>query len=312
MTENWEHKLIEKLALEAIKEQRRSRQWGILFKLLALTFLFLLFFAWMGWLTNAEHLSSGEHTARIDIAGVIESEGRTNATKIIAALQAAFKDKSTKGVILRINSPGGSPVQAGQIYDEIKRLKKKYPDTPIYAVVEDIGASGGYYIAAAADRIYVDKASLIGSIGVLMDGFGFTGSMDKLGIERRLLTAGENKGFLDPFSPIDAKQREYAQKMLAEIHQQFINAVREGRGKRLTETAELFSGLVWNGQKSVELGLADDFGSVESVAREVIEAEYILDYTPQDNFFERASRHLSTALGKGLTAAVVDSSIKLR
>jgi protease-4 len=216
-------------------------------------------------------------------------------------LQDAFEDKNTQGVILRINSPGGSPVQAGYINDEIHRLRALHPDIPLYVVIEDICASGGYYVAAAADKIYVNKASLVGSIGVLMDGFGFTGAMDKLGVERRLLTAGENKGFLDPFSPMNAKQKEYAQTMLAEIHQQFIDVVRNGRGERLKETPEMFSGLIWTGEKSIALGLADDIGSVDSVARDVIKAGEIVDYTAEEKLTDRLARRFGVGAASALT-----------
>jgi protease-4 len=215
-------------------------------------------------------------------------------------LQAAFKDKNTKGIVIRINSPGGSPVQAGYIYDEIKRLRGLHPEIPLYAVVEDICASGGYYIAAAADKIYVDKASIIGSIGVLMDGFGFTGTMEKLGVERRLLAAGDNKGFLDPFSPIQEKQKAHAETMLDDIHQQFITLVRQGRGKRLKETPDMFSGLLWVGQKSIELGLADALGGLDYVARDIIKAEDIVDYTQQENIAERFARRFGAATAETL------------
>jgi protease-4 len=231
---------------------------------------------------------------------------------VISGLQAAFEDKNTKGVVLRINSPGGSPVQAGQINDEIRRLKTKYPNTPIYAVVEEMCASGGYYVAAAADRIYVDKASLVGSIGVLMDGFGFTGTMEKLGVERRLITAGENKGFLDPFSPMSEKQKEYAQQMLNEIHQQFIAVVKAGRGQRLKESPELFSGLVWNGTKSIELGLADALGSVDSVARDVIKAEDVVDFTREENISERLAKRFGAAMGRGFASMMLESQVRMR
>jgi protease IV len=214
-------------------------------------------------------------------------------------LQDAFEDKETQGVVLRINSPGGSPVQAGQINDEIRRLRAKYPGIPLYVVVDDICASGGYYVAAAADKIFVDKASLIGSIGVLMDGFGFTGTMAKLGVERRLITAGSNKGFLDPFSPLSPAQQQYAKQMLEEIHQQFIDVVKRGRGKRLKETPDTFSGLVWNGQKGVEMGLADGYGSLESVARDVIKAEKIVDYTTRESIADR----LAKRFGAGVASA---------
>jgi protease-4 len=310
--ENWERNVLEKLALAAVKEQRRARQWGVLFKLLTLTFLFLVFFAAMGWLKGKEGIVGGKHTALVEVHGVIALDSRASAENVMAGLQAAFEDKGTQGVILRINSPGGSPVQAGLINDEIVRLRAKYPNTPIYAVVEEMGASGAYYIAAAADKIYVDKASLIGSIGVLMDGFGFTGAMDKVGVERRLLTAGENKGFLDPFSPMSAKQKEYAQQILNEIHQQFIGVVKKGRGKRLKETPELFSGLVWNGQKSVELGLADGLGSVDYVAREIIKAPDLVDYTQEENLGERLARRFGAALGKGVASVLAEPQVRMR
>jgi protease-4 len=310
--DSWERDVIEKLALAAVKEQRRARQWGVLFKLLTLTFLFLVFFAAMGWFKVKDGLVSGRHTAMVDIHGVIALDGRASAENVIAGLKAAFEDKGTQGVVLRINSPGGSPVQAGQINDEILRLKAKYPKIPLYAVVEEICASGAYYIASATDSIYVDKASLVGSIGVLMDGFGFTGAMDKVGVERRLLTAGENKGFLDPFSPLTAKQKEYAQQILNEIHQQFIGVVKKGRGTRLKETPELFSGLVWNGQKSIELGLADSLGSVDYVARDVIKATDIVDFTQEENLGERLARRFGTTLGKGFASLVSDPQVRLR
>ena len=226
---------------------------------------------------------------------------QASADSVIGSLQGAFEDKKTKGVILRINSPGGSPVQAGQIYDEIKRLRALHPKIPLYAVVDDICASGGYYVAAGADKIFVDKASIVGSIGVLMDGFGFTDTMEKLGVERRLLTAGENKGFLDPFSPVDPKQEAFAKQMLEEIHGQFIGVVREGRGKRLKETPEMFSGLVWSGEKSIQLGLADGLGTVESVARDVIKAEDIVDYTQQESLAERLAGRLGATMAKAWT-----------
>ncbi|HYH42436.1 MAG TPA: S49 family peptidase, partial [Burkholderiales bacterium] len=264
--EAWERKTLEKVALAAITEQRRSRHWSVFFRLLLFVYLFAILFLWLGWIGNKDAVSSGKHTALVELQGVIGPDSSASADNVIAGLQGAFKDKGTQGVILRINSPGGSPVQAGHINDEIKRLRAKYPNIPVYAVVEDICASGGYYVAVAADQIYVDKGSIIGSIGVLMDGFGFTGLMDKLGIERRLLAAGENKGFLDPFSPIREDQQKYAATMLDEIHQQFITVVRQGRGKRLKETPELFSGLLWVGTRSVELGLADALGSVDYVA----------------------------------------------
>jgi protease-4 len=283
---NWEREVLEKLALSAIQEQRRSRHWSILFKTLGFVYLFIVLFLAADWLGSGGVSIPKAHTALIDLQGEISAD-KTSADSIIASLQGAFEDTKTKGVILRINSPGGSPVQAGQIYDEIKRLRALHPKIPLYAVVDDICASGGYYVAAGADKIFVDKASIVGSIGVLMDGFGFTGTMQKLGVERRLLTAGKNKGFLDPFSPADPKQEAYARQMLEEIHGQFISVVRQGRGKRLKETPDMFSGLMWSGEQSIELGLADGLGNLESVARDVIKAEDIVDYSQQESLVER-------------------------
>ncbi len=311
---NWEKSVIEKLALSAINEQRKSRNWGILFKTLTFLYLFLILFAVMGLFNRAEKMGGGgKHTAVVGLNGVIAPNTAASADRVISGLQDAFKDKNTVGVILRINSPGGSPVQAGYINDEIKRLRAKHPNTPLYAVVQDICASGGYYVAVAADKIYVDKASLIGSVGVLMDGFGFTGTMEKLGVERRLLAAGENKGFLDMFSPLNETQRDYAKKMLGEIHEQFIGVVRTGRGTRLKETPDMFSGLVWTGEKSIQLGLADGMGSMDYVAREVIKAEDIVDFTPQDNIAEKLARRFGAAGAQSLMEGLgISESMKLR
>ena len=299
----WERAMLEKLAFATLNEQRAKRRWGIFFK-----FVFLALLIGGGWAAfeyaNPEMETFGPHTALIDIDGVIESDGAGAADAVIPALNKAYADDSAVGIILHINSPGGSPVQAGMINDEIVRLHKLYPQKPLYVVVDEICASGGYYIAAAADRIYVDKASIIGSIGVLMDGFGFTGLMDKLGIERRLMTAGENKGFLDPFSPQTAKQKAYAQAMLDEIHQQFIDVVRKGRGKRLKETPEMFSGLFWSGAKAVEMGLADGYGTVDSVARDEFKAEDIVDYTVHEGLQERVLKKFGAAVGTGAAKSV--------
>ncbi len=284
-TPNWERDVLEKLALSAVVEQRRARRWGIFFKVLGFLYLTFLIVLMTG-LVKGDVNKMGKHTALVDLQGVIASD-KANADMMITGLKDAFENKNTQGVIMRINSPGGSPVQAGQINDEIRRLRALHPKIPFYVVIDDICASGGYYIAVAAEKIYVDKASLVGSIGVLMDGFGFTQTMDKLGVERRLITSGNNKGFLDPFSPTDPQQVEYAKQMLEEIHAQFIQVVRQGRGKRLKETPETFSGLIWSGQKSIELGLADGFGSVESVARDVIKAEEVVDFTPQEGLADR-------------------------
>ncbi len=298
MTENggqWERGLIERLATAALKEQRRSRMWGIFFKLLGFAYLTLLLMLALGWSEKSMEVSGGKHTAVVELSGLIAPGGDASADKVEKALRAAFKDENTRGVVLRINSPGGSPVQAQNIYDEMRRLRKKYPDIPLYAVVEDICASGGYYVASAADRIYVTRSSIVGSIGVRMDSFGVTGLMEKLGVERRLITAGKNKGFLDPFLPEDPKQKDYAQAMVEEIHQQFIGDVRQGRGKRLKETADMFSGLIWTGQKSVELGLADGFGTLDEVARDVIKADVIVDYTQKENIAEKFARRFGAS-----------------
>jgi protease-4 len=296
----WERELVTRLATAALKEQRRARLWGIFFKLLTFAYISLILIMAVDWQGRAT--SGGKHTAMVEVTGTIAPGAEASAEKVTMALQDAFKDKNTQGVVLRINSPGGSPVQAQTIYDEMRRLRAKYPDIPLYAVVEDICASGGYFVASGADRIYVGKASIVGSIGVLMNGFGFTGLMDKLGVERRLITAGENKGLLDPFSPLDPKDRRHVEAMMKDIHEQFIGVVREGRGTRLKEAPELFSGLVWTGQKSVELGLADGIGSLEFVAREVIQAEDIVDFTRKDNLAERFARRL----GSGAADAVMN------
>ncbi|MDE2117463.1 MAG: S49 family peptidase [Betaproteobacteria bacterium] len=298
---NWERGVLEKLAMSAIQEQRRARHWSIFFKTLTFAYLFIVMFLAMGWIGGkAETALGGKHTALVEMNGVIASNSAASADNIISSLQDAFKDKKTQGVILRINSPGGSPVQAGYINDEIRRLRAKYPKIPLYAVVEDMCASGGYYVAAAADRIFVNKASMVGSIGVLMDGFGFTGTMEKLGVERRLLTAGENKGFMDPFSPMNPHHKELVKQMLDEIHQQFIAVVKQGRGKRLKETPDTFSGLFWTGQKSIELGLADEMGSVESVARDVIKAEDIVDFTTREGLADRLARRFGAGVASAL------------
>lgn len=291
----WEREVIERLARSALEEQRRSRHWGIFFKMLTFIYLFALLFIALGWLGRGDGGTTGRHTALVSIDGVIAPGTDASAERVALGLQNAFEDANTAGVIVRINSPGGSPVQAGQINQEIRRLRGLHPKTPLYVVVEDICASGGYYVAVAGDRIFVDQASIVGSIGVLMNGFGFTGTMEKLGVERRLLTAGENKGFLDPFSPTDSREQAYAQNMLDEIHKQFIQVVREGRGDRLKDDPDLFSGLVWTGARSVELGLADAMGSVDYVAREVIKAERVVDYTRSESIAERFARRFGAA-----------------
>lgn len=302
--EHWERGVIERLATEGLLEQRRARRWGIFFKLLGFAFLLATLLLAVGVLSSSERTCIDKCTAMVEMRGEIDSDSPASAENIMSGLQAAFKNKGTKGVVLRINSPGGSPVQAGEINDEIRRLRAKYPATPIYAVVEEVCASGAYYAAVATDKIFVDKASLIGSIGVIIDGFGFVGAMEKLGIERRAIAAGQNKTFLDPFSPLTAEQRDFAQRMIDEIHQQFIAAVKAGRGSRLKESPELFSGLVWNGARGIDLGLADGFGSVDYVAREVIQAEDIVDFTVKENLTERLARKFGATLGRALWSAV--------
>lgn len=297
--DNWEREVLEKLALEALREQRAKRRWGIFFKLAFLGIVCIVLWRALDLGESAAEVSTS-HTALIEIDGQIASGGGSgDADSVIPALNRAFADSGSVGVILRINSPGGSPVQAGMINDEITRLRAEYPKKPIYVVVDEMCASGGYYIAAAATKIFVNKASIVGSIGVLMDGFGFTGLMDKVGVERRLLTAGENKGFLDPFSPQSESQKAYAKQMLEEIHQQFIQVVREGRGKRLKETPETFSGLFWSGSKAVEMGLADGFGTVDSVARDELKVEEIVDYTEHENLSERFLKKFGASVGAG-------------
>ncbi|MBK7415548.1 MAG: S49 family peptidase [Dechloromonas sp.] len=303
----WERKTLEKLAFAALDEQKASRRWGIFFKALGFIYLLVVLLAVVDWGADSEHQE--RHTAMVSLNGVIQSKGEANAEKLMAALQSAFEEKNSVGVVLRINSPGGSPVQAGMINDEIRRLRAKYPDKPLYAVVEDMCASGGYYVAVAADKIYVNKSSIVGSIGVLMDGFGFTGTMDKVGVERRLLTAGANKGFLDPFSPQAETHKSHAQSMLNDIHQQFIDVVKTGRGKRLKETPEMFSGLMWTGVQSVQLGLADEFGSVDSVARDVIKAEKVLDYSVKDNIAERFAKRLGAGAVNGLWSSFFETQM---
>ena len=289
--------VLEKLAFASLHEQKSRRRWKTFVALAWLTF-----FVYLTWMAvgkgGASQDVSKPHTAVVEIKGEIASGGEASADLIVNAMRAAFEDEGALAVVLLINSPGGSPVQAGIINDEIIRLKAKHKK-PVYAVVEETCASAAYYIAVAADKIYVDKASIVGSIGVLMDGFGFTGLMDKLGVERRLMTAGENKGFLDPFSPQTEKQRAFAQTMLDQIHKQFIDVVKAGRGKRLKETHEMFSGLFWSGQQAIELGLADQLGSLDYVAREVVKAEDLIDYTRRDNVAERLAKRFGASIGEG-------------
>jgi protease-4 len=309
----WERGLLEKLLMSTLAEQRTARRWRNIFRFMALG----AFLITLGVLTDWFHLSdytasSTRHTAVIELNGVLEAKGQVDAGAVIDGLRAAFKDPGTAGIVLRINSPGGSPVQAGLINDEIRRLRAANPTIPVYAVIEEICASGGYYVAVAADRIYVDKASLVGSIGVLMDGFGFTGTMEKAGVERRLITAGDNKGFLDPFSPMNESQQAFAKAMLATVHQQFIDTVKAGRGKRLKPDPELFSGLVWTGATSIEMGLADELGSLRSVARDVIKAEELVDFTRAESFAERLAKRAGVSAGQVISRELGASAQSLR
>ncbi len=298
----WERATLEKLMFATLQEQRANRRWRM-FKSLA----WLSFFVFVLWALMHRGAPSTDkttpHTAVIEIKGEIAAGGDASAEAVVAAMRTAFEDGGAMAVVLLINSPGGSPVQAGIINDEIRRLKAKHKK-PIYSVVEESCASAAYYIAAGTDRIFVDKASIVGSIGVLMDGFGFTGLMDKLGVERRLMTAGENKGFMDPFSPQTEKHRIFAQSMLDQVHKQFIDVVKAGRGKRLKETPELFSGLFWTGQQAVEMGLADQLGNLDFVAREIVKAEDLVDYTRRDNVAERLAKKFGAAIGEGAIRAV--------
>lgn len=292
---------LEALARDLLKDRRSDRRWRIFFRL-----------AWLGvvlavlWMLTGDRgghaAPTGPHTALVELRGEISADSDASAELVLSGLRNAFEDPGARAVVLRINSPGGSPVQSGIINDEIRRLKALHKKK-VYAVVEEVCASGAYYVAVAADEIYVDKASIVGSIGVLMDGFGFTGLMDKVGVERRLITAGSNKGMLDPFTSQDPKQRAYAQAMIDQVHQQFIGVVREGRGARLKETPDTFSGLFWNGEEAVALGLADKLGNLDYLAREVIKAEEVIDYTPHDNVAEKLAKRFGAAIGEGAMRA---------
>jgi protease IV len=298
----WERRTLEALAFATLHEQKMARRWKVGFRLAWLLLISAVF--WQAFSYNSPAISpSMPHTAMVSIKGEIASEGDGSAQNIMAAMRSALEDSGSQALVLLINSPGGSPVQAGLINDEIHRLKALHKK-PIYVVVEESCASAAYYIAAAADKIYVDKASIVGSIGVLMDGFGFTGLMDKLGVERRLMTAGANKGFLDPFSPQTDAQRKHAQAMLDQIHSQFIQVVRQGRGDRLKETPDMFSGLFWSGQQAVDMGLADAMGSLDSVAREVVKAPEVIDYSRHENVAERLAKRFGAAVGEGAVHAL--------
>lgn len=297
----WEREVIEKLVFAAIAEQRRTRRWGIFFK--SLLFLYVLVVSLTAFhpFSQKSLPGGGEHTAVVDVSGIIFDGGSANAQSVIKGLKAAVDDENTRGVILKINSPGGSPVQADYIYREIKRLKQENPEMPIHAVVTDLCASGGYYVASAADKIFVNPSSLIGSIGVVMDGFGFVSTMEKLGVERRLLVAGEHKAILDPFSPVKESEKVHFQELLNKIHAQFITAVKQGRGDRLKSDPALFTGLVWTGEQSIELGLADGEGDIRSVARDEIGAETLVDFSIEENLIDRLAHRLGTVLAQVLS-----------
>ena len=295
----WQRDLLNRLAFASLAEQRRTRRWNLAFKFAFLTYLVVVLLVYLpgNWLDRGD---DGPHSALVDVRGIIADDSDASAERVVSGLQAAFEDENTKGVILRINSPGGSPVQAAYINSEVTRLREAFPETPLYAVIVDIGASGGYYAAASADKIYASQSSLVGSIGVLMNGFGFVDTMKLLGVERRLLTAGAHKGFLDPFSPTKPEDVEHVQRMLEEIHQQFIDAVRKGRGDRLADNEDIFSGLIWTGEKCVELGLVDALGSSDYVAREVIGAEQIVNFTPSRSFFEQLAKRVGASVADSL------------
>lgn len=295
----WE--LLEKGLLASVQEQRRSRRWGIFFKTLTFVYLFgaIMLFSPLASLERAGSVGQA-HTAVIELRGVIADQQEASADNLITSLRAAFKDDNTKGVVLRINSPGGSPVQSGYVYDEIKRLRALNPDKKLYAVITDLGASGAYYIAAAADEIYADKASLVGSIGVTAAGFGFVGTLEKLGVERRTYTAGEHKAFLDPFQPEKPEERALWQEVLQTTHQQFIDQVKAGRGDRLKDHPDMFSGLVWSGEQAVDLGLVDGLSSTSAVARDIIGVEEMVDFTHRESPFQRFTRQLGTSIGNTL------------
>lgn len=301
--DRWERQVLQKVLLESVREQRRSRRWGIVFKSLTFIYLFALLFIFLGDWEDAAAIPGGRHTALIEVEGLIAASQDASADNIVTALRAAFEDGKTAGVILRINSPGGSPVQAGYVFDEIRRLRAKYPAIPLYAVVTDVCASGGYYIAAAADRIYANEASIVGSIGVRMDSFGFVETLKKLGVERRLLTSGESKGLLDPFLPLKESEVQHVKGMLDTIHQQFIDRVKLGRGERLSGDPQLFTGLMWTGEQGLELGLVDELRSASEVARDVVGVEQIRNYTARRDLLQRVADRLGMAMAHTLMGA---------
>ena len=300
----WEKSVLERLAFSAIDEQKKSRCWGVFFKFLTFAYLAVALALVIYPRFESDMASNSGHVAVVDVQGMILQGEAADADTVIEGLRDAVKDKNTKGVILNINSPGGSAVQSAYIYDEIRRQKKMHPDMPIYAVVGDMCASGGYYVAAASDKIYVSPASLIGSIGVVMNGFGFSNVLEKLGVERRLLTAGEHKAFLDPFSPVNQTEAKHMQALLDQVHDQFIAAVKEARGDRLKETPDMFSGLIWNGEEGVRLGLADGFGSVDSVARDELGVEEKMNFTPREHLIDRLAGKFGASFAHSIATAI--------
>ena len=303
--QNWERQALEHLLLENLKETRKARRWKAVFRILTLLVFVGVILAVFDFHIPGRGMGMEKHTALVTLEGEISSSSMANALDINSSLTAAFENENSAGVVLRINSPGGSPVQAGMMNDEIHRLRKLYPNKPFYVVVEDICASGGYYVAVAGDQILVDKASLVGSIGVIMERFGFTGLMDKLGVTRRMVTAGSNKGMMDPFSKENPQQVAMIKTMIDEIHQQFIAVVKAGRGDRLKETPEMFSGRVWNGEQAIKIGLVDGYGTVETVARDVFKAPDILDYTMKENFAERVAKRFGAEVGAAAGKALI-------
>ncbi|MES2998591.1 MAG: S49 family peptidase [Pseudomonadota bacterium] len=301
----WERKTLEKLLFNTLKEQKAKRRWSIFFKLLF--FAILVSFLIILWPNSAKLPNTSKaksHIGLVDIRGIIADSAPADADNIIEGLQNAFEDKNTQAVILRINSPGGSPVQASQVYQEIRYLRVKHPTIKLYTVCDDLCASAAYYIASASDDIYASPASLVGSIGVLMDGFGFVDTMKKVGVERRLLTAGDHKGFLDPFSPEKPDEKQIALRMTEDIHQQFINAVKQGRGERLKENSELFSGLAWTGEKALPLGLIDGFGDLTSLSRDLIKNNNIVDYTVKPGLFQQLTDRLGASFAEHISESL--------
>ena len=308
-SENWEKQTIEKIAMESLVQQKTSRRWSIFFKLVSLIYLgWVLFFVLTS--SNNSTMANGDFTALITLNGEIGTDSEVSAINVKSSLKEVYENPGTKALILAINSPGGSPVQSGIINDEINRYKLLHPHIPIYAVIEDICASGGYYIAVAADKIFVDKASIVGSIGVLMNGFGFDKAIKNLGIERRLITSGENKAILDPFLPVQPKQKEFVQNLLREVHNQFIEIVKKGRGSKLSLNPEIFSGLFWSGESAINLGLADSYGDIDLVAREIIGHEKIIDFTAQSNFADRFAKKLGASISSSLRTDILNNNLK--